>query len=312
MTPQKYFPDIAAVSWEHRSDREAFAAFSAIPRAHDIVERFLGLANDRAFRLVALANGLRVSENQFTGLHHLVRKVCDILDARFEPEVYVEFSPHTRSYSVGFETPFVVVTSSALDLFDDQETLALLAREIAHCMSGRVPYKTLLWFLENTSPRFLEGYPCVDRDAAEAMTALKEWNRRSELSADRAALLVTQDETVVLRMLMKQIAGPRHADCNVHELVRQADERESIRDGAALLPTLDGLHQDGRVMRVAELRRWERSAEYRSILNGDYRRRSAGTAANPVADGPVRELMAAIHDGTARVDAFFKTVLGGR
>ncbi|MCX7025280.1 MAG: M48 family metallopeptidase [Spirochaetes bacterium] len=314
MTPQKYFPDIAAAAWEHAADREAFAAFTSLPLSTGIVGRFLGLASDRSFRLIALANGLRVSETQFTGLHHSVREVCDILDVRFEPEVFIEFSPVTRAYAVGFDKPFIVLTSSVLDLFDEAEIVGLLGRELGHCMSGRAAYKTLLWFIQSVSPHLCEGLTPIDRDAMIALAALREWDRRSELSADRAALLVTQDVLVVLRMLMKQIAGLRYPDCNVHELIRQAEEFElgsaHVDSAAMILSAVDGM-RNFPVSRIAEIRRWERSGRYREILNGDYPRRSASPAEQDVSADSIKAMMDSINEGALRVDSFFKTLLRG-
>ncbi|NEE50156.1 M48 family metalloprotease, partial [Streptomyces sp. SID8455] len=88
---------------------------------------------------------------------------------------------------------------------------------------------------------------------------LREWFRKSELSADRAGLLVGQDIQASMRGLMK-IAGGNHLhEMNVDAFLAQADEYEKggdLRDSVLkILNVLPRTHPFTTV-RAAELKKW--------------------------------------------------------
>ena len=52
-------------------------------------------------------------------------------------------SPIVNAVAVGFDKPFIVVNSAAIDLLDRDERRVLLAHELGHIMSGHATYTTL-------------------------------------------------------------------------------------------------------------------------------------------------------------------------
>ena len=110
------------------------------------------------------------------------------------------------------------------------------------------------------------------------MTALREWFRKSELSADRAGLLVGQDLQASMRGLMK-IAGGNHLhEMNVDAFLEQARQHtEGSRSegiAKALLFVLYNwqLSHPQVVFRARGLDEWVQSGAYERILGGEYRR----------------------------------------
>ena len=105
------------------------------------------------------------------------------------------------------------------------------------------------------------------------IAALMEWDRKSELSADRAALLVTQDPDVIFRTHMKLAGGGMTDQMNVDAFVRQADEYEAhggVIDGVMKVLNLMGRTHPFPVLRIREVRRWIDSGDYQAILDGEY------------------------------------------
>ena len=91
-------------------------------------------------------------------------------------------------------------------MLSETELLGVIAHELAHIMSGHVLYKTLLWLLVNVSQATLQ-LPFSRLALPAIIAALKEWDRKSELSADRAGMLVLQDKTPAFALLMKLAGG---------------------------------------------------------------------------------------------------------
>jgi hypothetical protein len=107
--------------------------------------------------------------------------------------------------------------------------------------------------------------------------ALLEWHRKSELSADRAALLALQDHFVGQRSFMRLAGGRDFGDASsVEEFMRQAVAYETGGDTwdriLKLINTAFREHPFNTV-RAGELERWRLGGAYDAILAGGYTRR---------------------------------------
>jgi hypothetical protein len=108
------------------------------------------------------------------------------------------------------------------------------------------------------------------------VTALREWFRKSELSADRAGLLVGQDLQASMRGLMKLAGGNHLHEMNVDSFLAQAEEYESggdIRDSVLKIMNVLPRSHPFTAVRAAELKKWAESRDYQRIMDGHYERR---------------------------------------
>jgi len=97
-----------------------------------------------------------------------------------------------------------------LELMDDDEVMAVTGHELGHIKCGHALYKMMargLKPLVEMAGRATLGIGSVVGAGVEA--ALLAWDRRSELSADRAALLTMQDPHPCIAMLMKLAGGTK-------------------------------------------------------------------------------------------------------
>jgi Zn-dependent protease with chaperone function len=268
-------PQISSRTWEHPADRAALNALRAIPGFNEVVRRVATVVTERRLRQIFLANAVKVGPEQRARLHALLLEVCATLDWTELPELYVTQSPAANAYAVGFERPFIVVTSGALELLDDDERRFLLAHELGHVMSGHMTYRTvaLVIIAIGTLALFPVGLALLP-----FQLALLEWHRKSELSADRAALLAVQDAAVASRAFMKLAGGRDFGDAtSVDAFMRQAAAYETGSDGwDQLLKVVNTLFRDHpfHTVRAGELERWRTSGAYDAIVGGVYPRRS--------------------------------------
>jgi len=117
--------------------------------------------------------------------------------------------------------------------------------------------------------------------------ALLEWYRKSELSADRAGLLASQDPTATNRVFLKLAGGGDMKQMDLDAFMRQASEYEE-RGGALdtiykILNTLGASHPFN-TLRAAELKRWTDAGNYQRILGGEYARRGAAEQQRPLSE----------------------------
>lgn len=280
-----HFQGISPRAWEHPADRAALTALRKVPALDTVLRRLFGVVNERALRLLYLANAVKVSDEQFTRVHEIYKDCLRILDAETTPELFIAQTPIVNAGAVGIDNPFIVLNSGTLELLDDDELRFVIGHELGHALSGHVLYKTMLHVLLRVTP--LQMFPRIL--LMGLIMALREWDRKSELSCDRAGLLCLQDPMIAYRVHMKMAGGSRTSEMSVGAFVAQAkayEEEGDVRDGALKFLNLLGQTHPFPVLRLAELKKWVDGDEYRAILNGEYPRRGEdASAADDVAEG---------------------------
>lgn len=314
--PRKAFSQIAAQSWEHPADRAALQALRALPGVDEVVRRVLGmLGGERGVRLLFQGNAVRVGPVQFPRLWLLHNEVTSTFDWPSVPELYVSQTPFFNAGAYGIDTPFIVVHSSAIELLDADELRVLLAHEMGHVMSGHALYHTIAAILAMVS---LGALPVLASIAVLPIRlAFLEWSRKSELSADRAGLLGSQDIVAAQRLDMKMAGGGRgkgfDEQLNVEAFMQQAHEYAGSTDGLdviyKLLSTL-ALSHPMHTVRAAELQQWVGTGEYDRILRGEYTRRGGEAKQRPLGEdmaaagsyyaGEARELASQVAEAARR------------
>jgi len=271
---RRILTEISPQAWEHPADRAALNALRKIPGFDLALRKIFGMFGERAIRLAFKANAVRVSEKQYPWIHERTLRVCEIMDLKEIPEVYVSQTPLVNAGAVGMSDPFIVLNSSMLEVLNHDEVEAVLAHEVGHILSGHVLYRTLLLLIMQLA---LFRYPIAGLALLPILWALLEWYRKSELSCDRAALLAVQDKEVVMSSLMKLAGGTRGETLDLQEFIAQSEE---YREGGDLLDSVYkvlnviGATHPFSVVRVAELRDWIDTGTYEKILGGEYARRS--------------------------------------
>lgn len=267
-----HFPDISPKTWQHPADRAALAALKKVPGLDVLLQKFIGATTERSLRLIHLASAVRVTENQFSRVHKLHREACAIFNVEKLPELYVTQTPFLNASAIGVNNPFIVLNSSMVDALDDEELLCVIGHELGHCVSGHVLYKTLLAVLVQFS-RFMVGIPLGNVSLMAIIAALREWDRKSELSADRAGLLVVQNPEVSYNLLMKMAGGRNIELMDTNEFFMQAAEYQkggNLIDSVYKLVNLLGSSHPFPVLRLTELKTWVDDGSYGKILGGNY------------------------------------------
>jgi Zn-dependent protease with chaperone function len=266
---------VSSRAWEHPADRGALVALREL-RGFDIVLRKLAsLFTEREVRLVFLGSAIRVDRHQYAQVYQSYLKVASVLDIAEPPELYVNRNPDLGGLTIGIDKPIVSITSGAVQNLDEDELRFLLGHELGHAMSGHALYRTMLaWVLRLTSG--LSWLPVGAVGLRLIVAALYEWQRKSELSADRAGLLAVQNPAVGTRMLARLAGGGDLSQVDIAAFLEQGKDFESggdLRDSILKLMLLEQRSHDFPVERAALLQRWVAEGEYQSFLAGDYPRR---------------------------------------
>lgn len=276
--------DLSPTAWEHPADRAALNALRKIPGFDVVLRKIVGLFGEKQIRLSLQANAVRVSAKQYPWIHERLLTVCETLDVVDVPALYITQDATVQAFAVGFDRPFVVINSSLIEVLDHDEVEAVIAHEVGHIESGHAVYRTMLYILLRLA---VLRYPLATFTTLPIRLALLEWQRKSELSGDRAALLAVQDPTIVMSALMKLAGGSRGEELDLDEFIAQSDEYRGPDDvlaGIYKFLAAIGTTHPFTVVRVAELRDWVDSGEYDAIVGGSYRTRAAEADASYAED----------------------------
>jgi Zn-dependent protease with chaperone function len=145
------------------------------------------------------------------------------------PELFIQRGD-LNAFTAGHNNPYVVLTTSLVDGMSDDELLAVIAHELGHIKCSHVLYKTMIGLLTDfgaasaLKSRRLVLVLAASLAMPHIQRALSAWNQRSELSADRAAMLVVQDEDACLRMMLKLAGAPSRLveEMNTEAFLEQA------------------------------------------------------------------------------------------
>jgi Zn-dependent protease with chaperone function len=270
--------DIDPGAWEHPADRAALMAVRRIPVFDQVLKTLFGVFGEKPIRLAFQANAVRVGPRQFPEIWHHYVEVCETLDVKDVPELFVSQTPLVNAGAYGMDRPFIVLNSGAVRLLNRDQLTYLMGHELGHVMSGHVLYRTMIVLLMQLATL---GFPVIGLAARAVLMALLEWQRKSELSADRAGLLALQQPETTLSTMMKLAGGGRDDETDLNEFLIQADQYRDGGDAADMVfkvLNLLGATHPFHVLRAAELRDWIEAGEYDRIVRGEYRHRTDGAA----------------------------------
>lgn len=270
-------PDLPPAVFQHPLDAAATATLRRVRGFDRLVSLFLEYGFERLQYVHNMSGSIRVTERQLPQLLGMLRESCEVMGVP-EPELYVQ-QGEVNAYTAGHNHPYIVLLSGLLDTMNDEEIMGVIAHEVGHIKCGHVLYKQMsrgiVPFLD------LVGKATLGVGALVGMgveSALLVWDRRSELSADRAALLVMQDVNVCNSMLMK-IAGGGHRfaeELVLEEFLNQAKKyREDTEDESKLdkfyrFIAGSKANHPFAIERCHALLEWEESGEYENVLAGTY------------------------------------------
>jgi Zn-dependent protease with chaperone function len=273
--------EISPRAFQHPADRAATAALGAIPYLDTVVRKLIELGYERALRQSYLGSSVRLSEHQLGEVwreHALAYATLDMADV---PDLYLTQFPLPNAMAIGARRPIVVLQSSLVSLLDAPQRRAVFAHEAAHILSDHQLYRTALEILVMLTRSARLPLPLTP-----VRTALMEWGRATELSADRAASDISVRHTAS-GSRVTIAAGTMVDQLDLDVFMRQGLDYKDSGGGLERLTRLMldlGVTHPMPVKRTHELMAWVREGDYDRIVgSGEYPRR--GEPVDPRADG---------------------------
>jgi Zn-dependent protease with chaperone function len=264
---------LQARSYEHPFDRAALSGLQGTPGLETLIRKFNEWSIERFLRIQYTGSNLRVTRDNFPELYGMIREAGEVLNLPALPELYIQPGEEIDAFTAGVERPLVVLNTGCIDHLTPDELLFVIGHELGHIKSGHVLYHQIgdvLPFVGDLLGHLTLGIGDFISTAIEA--ALLNWQRMSELTADRAGILACQNRDASISAMIK-IAGLPHKyydRFNVDDFIAQAREFKAIDTGpldkVAKVVSIMGESHTWTVLRAAEFDHWTSCGDYNRIL----------------------------------------------
>lgn len=257
---------ILAQEYMHPEDAKALHELESIPGFPALVKKILSLGMETLQYGINMASSIRLSPTQLPELYNILPPICEKLGIK-EPEFYLEMTPFPNACTFGDTRVYVAITSGLVEMMTKEELTAVVAHECGHIACRHVLYHSIASFILRGTGGLLGSL------SLPIQYAFLYWQRKSELSCDRAASVVTSPD-VVSSYLAKFAGGPKSitSNLNMQEWAKQADQYDAIcNDGlwnkALQIYAISAHDHPFTAVRVREIFAWAKSEQYQNIVN---------------------------------------------
>ncbi len=253
----------------HPEDEAALRNLEAIPGFAQVLKLLMKWYHEKLVHGINMASKIRLSPTQLPEIYNLLPPICKRLSIA-EPEFYLEMNPAPNAYAFGDTNTAVTVTSGLIQYLTTEEVESVIAHECGHIACRHMLYHSLAQIIIDK----LDSMGLLGDLAMPVALAFYYWQRKSELSADRAGAIGVGSIERVVNTQIRLAGGPKEitGTTNIEEFVKQADYYDTLKQG-----TWDKLLQIQAVMycshpfaavRVREILRWGNTDHYQRLVKG--------------------------------------------
>ena len=186
---------IKATDFIHPEDAAALRQLESIPGFPTLVKKLMSMGLEQLQYGVNMASAIRLSPRQLPKLYNRLPPICKKLGIE-QPEFYLSMDPNPNAWTFGDTKIFITITSGLVDMMTEEELDAVIAHECGHILCHHVLYHSIAHYVMDG----LDSLGVLGSLGAPLQYAILYWERKSELSCDRAASIVTTPAIVASTM----------------------------------------------------------------------------------------------------------------
>ena len=251
----------------HPEDAAALRQLESIPGFPALVKKIMALGLEQMQYGVNMATAIRLSPTQLPQLYKRLPPICEKLGIA-EPEFYLQMDPVPNAWTFGDTKIYITITSGLVELLDDEELDAVIAHECGHILCRHVLYHSIAQYILSGA----DAMGILGSLTIPIQYAILYWYRKSELSCDRCASIITSPE-IVARSMARLSGGPKSitSNLNMQEWALQADQYDKIKnDGlwnkALQLSVIISQSHPFSAVRVREILKWGENPQYKNLM----------------------------------------------
>tara|TARA_B100000965_G_C19566168_1_gene746921 strand:- start:60 stop:1007 length:948 start_codon:yes stop_codon:yes gene_type:complete len=267
--------------YEHPEDRDALDKLESIPGVRKIAFKIWEVFLDKVWYIQSTGSFVEVNKENSPKLYSIFINACEILDFDEIPPLYINNAGDINAFAIGVNRPFVALSYHCIERLNDSEMSFILGHELGHIKSGHVLYRSIARkFQDYLKQLNLITLGLANFPAAGVEIAMSYWSRMSELTSDRAGLLVCKDLDAAITGIIKLSGFPSN-DCSRISYLDVEKFKETFKKQARDFESfeLEKLNKVVRfyvtkdmshpwlVLRASELIKWLESGEFDHIIN---------------------------------------------
>jgi Zn-dependent protease with chaperone function len=258
----------------HPLDLSARGGLEGIPLLRPATEKYLKMVHDRRYRQYLLCSAIRLGPEQLPDIYRMLPPICDAFGIE-EPELYLT-SGEANAYTVGHTHPAIVISNLLLEALAEDEIQAVLAHECGHILARHTLYRqmaqTMLLFGQAGASAVGIGSAVAGVATSQIRNALMNWYRKSELTADRAAVAYLRSAGPMQRALFHLMGAPKWMPVEIsftafEQQATEFDELSESRWDRFLARGMENAFtHPAPVLRMKELTEWVETSAFRDLL----------------------------------------------
>lgn len=187
-------------------DKEALDNLKETEPFSSIINLAVDFIQQPMMKAKLLAGGTWANQRNHPRVHNLAKACAKILALDYLPEICILESPRMNAFTIGRrDKPIIVLFSTLVEYSSDGELAAVLGHEMGHVKNEHQPYHTLAYLVS----RGITMLGSLSVLSLPIDLMLRSWYRYSEITADRASLIVTGNPDLVVRVQVKLALGIR-------------------------------------------------------------------------------------------------------
>lgn len=198
--------------YAYAMDNELRQQMMKIPSFDKLCRYVSGTIEARMMHLIN-QDSLAVGPNQFPEVYKMGADCAKILGIGI-PNIYIEKSSAINAYTYATDdtSPLLVITSGLLERMTPGELKAVIGHECGHIHNRHSVYQNVVSYVLNYAGNSLGGVLLT----TAASAVMNAWSRAAEVTADRAAIICSNDFEDTVKVHKKFLYGAAFGEYEVN------------------------------------------------------------------------------------------------
>lgn len=257
---------IPTKAYLYPGDQAAIQVVSGIPGLEKLIAFISKNSMEKYFEILYTSTYLRLTEKTSPRIFAMYQQSCERFGVERMPEVFLQRSYQCDTVLLGVEQPKILVSSSLLELLNENELEIFLSSDIAAIKAGH----GLMGLLLMTASTYGGVLP-IPKETV--LYPLYQWKKQSYYTHDRARLLYSDNFDLAVGLVeCGQTPTEIASAMTLESRLEQCEEFLRINGGAGMSKTLQTINsaRPWNASRILELYNWKESGAYGVIKEGNY------------------------------------------